>query len=336
MEYRRAKKEEIPDVMQFIEKYWKKDHILAMDREFFDWMYVDEDKVNFYIAIEDGKIYGINGIIIYNSQDNPSISGALWKVIKCGNPMLGLELAEAIWEEIHNECAYGIGLNVKTAVRIAKLNGDEVGKMKHFYRLGDKKDYQIAVVNNKIIPKVQKGSCQLILLSENEFSNKVKDSILRMNRPYKDKKYLIHRYFNHPIYKYQVYGIQRPDGSMESFLVGRKVEYNHSRILKLVDFIGYEEDLCQTGYALEKLIEENDYEYVDMYCTGLEKKTFEQMGFIYRDEKDENIIPNYFEPFEQKNVDIYYGAPDLKGIKMFRGDGDQDRPSYSRKMKGEL
>ena len=38
-------------------------------------------------------------------------------------------------------------------------------------------------------------------------------------------------------------------------------------------------------------------------------------------------IPNYFEPFERINVDIYFAASVSKGLVLFRGDGDQDRPS---------
>ena len=42
------------------------------------------------------------------------------------------------------------------------------------------------------------------------------------------------------------------------------------------------------------------------------------------------IIPNHFEPFEQKNIDIfcaYKNNGNFKNIKIFRSDGDGDRPS---------
>ena len=42
--------------------------------------------------------------------------------------------------------------------------------------------------------------------------------------------------------------------------------------------------------------------------------------------EDGNIIPEYFSPFEQKNVDIYYMSEMDKPI-LFKGDGDMDRPN---------
>ena len=42
------------------------------------------------------------------------------------------------------------------------------------------------------------------------------------------------------------------------------------------------------------------------------------------------VIPNYFEPFEQKNIDIkfaYKTAQSLPPVRLFKADGDQDRPS---------
>ena len=39
------------------------------------------------------------------------------------------------------------------------------------------------------------------------------------------------------------------------------------------------------------------------------------------------IIPNYYEPFEQKNIDINFSTNIHEGFRMFKGDGDQDRPN---------
>ena len=44
---RKAEISEIPAVMQFIAEHWKKDHILAVDRDFFEWMYVQGDELQF-------------------------------------------------------------------------------------------------------------------------------------------------------------------------------------------------------------------------------------------------------------------------------------------------
>ena len=43
------------------------------------------------------------------------------------------------------------------------------------------------------------------------------------------------------------------------------------------------------------------------------------------------VVPNYFEPFVNKNIDISVGYRkynNIKGnVRIFKGDGDQDRPT---------
>ena len=43
-------------------------------------------------------------------------------------------------------------------------------------------------------------------------------------------------------------------------------------------------------------------------------------------ENDENVIPNYFAPFVQENVEIFFHAPNEE-IVFCKADGDQDRPN---------
>ena len=58
---RRAVCEDIPNIMKFMDEHWKPGNILAKNRDFFEWQFVeDDDSVNMWIGIdeEDGKIYG--------------------------------------------------------------------------------------------------------------------------------------------------------------------------------------------------------------------------------------------------------------------------------------
>lgn len=45
--------EDIPAIMQFIEKNWKENHILARDENFFHWMYTDEEGCNVILAEDE-------------------------------------------------------------------------------------------------------------------------------------------------------------------------------------------------------------------------------------------------------------------------------------------
>ena len=53
-------------------------------------------------------------------------------------------------------------------------------------------------------------------------------------------------------------------------------------------------------------------------------------GFINRKGVNNLIVPGHFEPFEMKNVEIAFGYKNLipkTPVRLFKGDGDVDRPS---------
>ena len=76
---------------------------------------------------------------------------------------------------------------------------------------------------------------------------------------------------------------------------------------------------------LDNLLEKYEAEYVDCYEVGINEEDMKRAGWKKTADSG-NVIPNYFEPFIQKNIDIYYfsSEPD---IVLFKGDGDQDRPN---------
>ena len=69
---RRAVLDDIPLIMEFIGQYWKENHILAVNRSFFEYEMVQGENVNFIIAVskQTGRIEGIHGFIpASQSQD---------------------------------------------------------------------------------------------------------------------------------------------------------------------------------------------------------------------------------------------------------------------------
>ncbi|MCM1258960.1 MAG: hypothetical protein NC307_14065 [Roseburia sp.] len=236
------------------------------------------------IAEEEGKIYGVEGYIPMNGEEMPDICGALWKVIPCNYFMLGKSIR-------------------------------------------DLKEYHIAVIGDKTVRALGSendvGRLEYVNSFE-EMDRYLSEEYLKTKVPYKDKVYLRYRYFEHPVYKYDVYAIVQP--KRRSFVVMREVSVNQAKIGKIVDFIGEDEDLAGLCAAWDELMEEKGYEFIDIYSYGIPERIMEQSGFKKLAE-EENIIPNYFEPFEAKNVEIYFVSNVLKGLHLYRGDGDQDRPS---------
>lgn len=92
LKIRRAVCDDIPNIMKFMDEHWKPGNILAKDRDFFEWQFVEDGKVNMFIGIdeEEGKIYGIMGVIVYNSSKVPDVSVCTWQTIKSPDPMLGI------------------------------------------------------------------------------------------------------------------------------------------------------------------------------------------------------------------------------------------------------
>ena len=74
------------------------------------------------------------------------------------------------------------------------------------------------------------------------------------------------------------------------------------------------------------MLQHDNYEYVDFYCAGFEDYLVQAAGFTPLLDNDTNIIPNYFYPFEQKNIDIWVQSTS-ENTSFTKADGDQDRPN---------
>ena len=94
----------------------------------------------------------------------------------------------------------------------------------------------------------------------------------------------------------------------------------------MVDFIGNEEVIPAMGTFLEKMLQGNEVEYIDFYCDGFDRELILRAGFSELEENDTNIIPNYFGPFVQKNIDIFVSSSQ-QGTRFTKADADQDRPN---------
>lgn len=325
---RRAKFEDIPNIMQFMDEHWKPGNILAKNKNFFEWQFIDRNKVNMFIGVDhaSNKIYGMIGAVVYNKSTNPDVSGCTWQVIKSSNPRLGLDLHAYMLEQLNVRYCFGLGLSDKT-VKINEISGTKVAAMDHYYRLADKDSYKIATVKRKIIPKVKESGYRLKpILSVEEMRQIIPEEELAKRLLSKDYSYIGKRYFQHPVFHYDIWKTVSPDGTSHSVLITRDEMAEGGKVCKIIDHYGNMEDLGKITVALDDLMKERDYEFVDVYSYGIPVEIYEKGGFCRCDEDCKNIIPNYFHPFVRKNISLRLLDVQLEGFKMFRGDGDQDRP----------
>lgn len=327
---RLAKYEEISEIMTFINTFWKEGHILAVDRSFFEYEHVVDRQVTFLIAKEwtSGEIHGILGYLPASSdKDRYDIWGVVWKVNDKAMPMLGIELMKRIMVCSGARTELGIGANPKTAIPLlGRILHYKTGKMKHYYSISLREEYKVAKIVHEvpITPESLKETRVERFYDMAEVKKRFDFTINREDIPYKDAWYVERRFFSHPVYVYEVYGLSEGQGSTQALLVCREQEQNGVKVLRIVDYIGNQELFGGIRrFVKEKL---KVYEYIDFYCLGFDERYVLEAGFTLREENDTNIIPNYFAPFVQENVEIWVNSIKEECL-YFKADGDQDRPN---------
>lgn len=331
-EIRIANKNDIEDIMSFIETNWKPGHILAKNREFFEYEFMEEDgSVNFILAIEKKKrtIESLNGFLkASHDNEHMDIWGSIWKVKEGNKCLLGTEIISRRYDLIGCRCDLGVGDNPNTTFPVFKLLLHRfTGKMNHYYMLSDISEFKIARIANRPKRKTGKQNYKVIQFHAIEkLEKRFNFSKFIETRPYKDSWYINHRYFQHPIYKYDVYGIENEVGEVDALIVLRNQEYAGRIAIRFVDLIGNQSLVAGTGNFFCELLKKNNVEYIDFYCAGIDDNCVEEAGFTLRTDEDKNIIPNYFSPFCQQNIEIFVDSAYEKSV-FTKADGDQDRPN---------
>ena len=333
---RRATYDDLDRIQKYIEENWGrgKDHIMARDRDFVEYELVDKDgNVSCILAI-DANTDEIEGIFMYiyssSTEGYRDIWGSLYSVRPGNNAWLGIELMKQI--QVLSGCRQyiGFGCNPKTSLKVAKVGlRRKPDKLIHYYSLSDRadSDFKIAkIVKRKKAHSDDKchDNVTVSLVSSPEEIRDFMDGRDKEIVPYKDYSYVEKRYFNHPIYKYDIYSINRDDETVAIFVL-RKQEHDGRVALRMIDFIGDRSSFAYTSSFWKEMFADETVEYVDFYAKGFETEYMDAAGFVSLDEEDENIIPNYFSPYLCENVDIWCHSQD-GNVFLCKGDGDQDRP----------
>ena len=328
---KQASVNDITKIMEFIKNYWRNDHILAKNKNFFCHQYLNENKVNFILSKQDNEINGTLGFIKANSDRNSPVWTTMWKVKpNLKNPSVGILMLKYL-QELNYSSIISSGINQKT-LEIYKYLGFYVGELNQYFISNNKKtDYQLiripkvkknpsVTLSNKIIKQINKLDLKNFLL-END----------KIFFPKKDFNYYYKNFFKHPIYKYEFFGVFKKN-KMSSFFIIRKIKLFKTGCIRLIDFLGDELDLINISIFLKKKIEYEDLEFCDFYCYGFNKSILQKSYFTLNTSDEKSIIPNNFEPFQFKNVQKFFfiSSGFDENFKITKGDGDQDRPNYSK------
>lgn len=329
---RLARKDEYPVLHIFLTKNWGENHILVKNKDIFDFQYLEGDEYNIVVAVnkENGEFDAFWGIITTSKYDpvllgNGDSWGALVK----------------IRTDVHNDEIGGIAMKMLRWIikepRFCHFNHNGLGPKGRVFLMpycaasGPMRQYYLA--NRKVSEfKV----AQFPILGDYGDSGyivrrvELKDIALLPPSSYKPKKtlcYITNRYAKHPIYHYFAWEIVKNDVIKSIWILRKILLPGLGSVLRVVDAIGDLEGIGCIGNQIQSLLETEDVEYVDFLNFGISPDTFKQMGFKELDVESSTIIPNYFEPFEKKNVTIVSGLDSDDGYVIFKGDGDQDRPN---------
>ena len=314
---------DIDDLISFINTDWKKNHIFVKDRKLFEWQHKCKNHYNFVLAKEKGTIIGILGFIPTSQYSNSLISNneiwlAIWKVKEeAKRPGLGLMMLKFIINFFKNPtiCSLGLSPQVISIYKVLKYN---VGILSHNAFFNQKnKNYKIG----------KPDGSHVITLSPNKFKYKISNTVDQIsetfftNHPKKNVEYLIKRYAEHPKYNYSFLSFYDLNNLL-SISICREINVRGKKISRIVDSFGENIMEPKFNHVISNFVERHEYEYIDLVSN---LKRPQGSGFV--SSSDTTIIPNYFEPFEKKNIDIYYAYKSENKLLIFRGDSDQDRPN---------
>ena len=332
-----CEKEDLPRLLTFIDTYWKKNHILVRSKEILDFQYYNREtgKYDFVLAenTQTGELDGIRGWIRVDQYD-PALAqyDEVWSAVsKVRTDVENNEikvLGSYLWRYLEKHKGFGtVGISCFSFAMHTAIRHKTCSLGQYFILNRETKDFKVAVIPTDYQFPTETKESDWHLHEIKDIITIADDAVPAYYRPFKSKTYLINRFAKHPVYHYHFYCIYESD-DLKAILVGKFVEINGGKILRIVDVLGSLEEVGCLYEDFQSILHESCSEYVDFLCFGVDDSVFQNMGFDKLDpEQDNLIIPNYFEPFEAKNIVINGAYKPAEHYCMFKADADQDRPS---------
>lgn len=329
MRIRFAVEEDLQGISEFLRDVWDSRYSYATHPDLLRYIHARNSEV-WYIVLENvetKELLGTMGYILCNDLENTDVAVTLLKEKPEVKRMMGIKMLLFLHEHTNQRVQFSCGIR-KNTINIYEFLQWKTAKLNFYYRIADWNEYKICKIQEKNILSMNAGGA--VLKEFTEYAQLEADfDVTRFVdiKPYKDMNYLKWRYYDFPYYKYRVWGIKAEEQT-EALLIGREIEYAGSKMLTIVDFVGEENALSKSSGEIQRLMDENRYEYIEFMAYGLNAESLNKAGFSCRDEQDPNIIPSHFEPYACENVDKYFFTTDLENIRMFRADSNQDVPRY--------
>lgn len=334
--------DDISELKTFIDQYWSTGHILSQHQGLLDWLYYDDyrDHYNFVLARlnETDEIIGILGFIPTYHYDSAlgedSVTWlSIWQVRDDVSPSgFGLQLLNFV-SDYQSPVAIGaIGINEEVAQIYQRL-GYDVGFLNHYY-MANKSISNFELIDNfngnHMIDAEEATDSSLTRITENtsQLSCKAEKQMFDEQIPELSVKYIKNRYIEHPFFDYQVYAISNSN-ICKGILAMRPVSYEGAVALRWVEYVGDPHALEGIGSELQSILQNQHAEYIDIYNSGVSRDIFNRAGLCRRDKDADIVVPDYYSPFERRNIEIQfaYKTSDERDLVIYNGHSDMDRPN---------
>jgi hypothetical protein len=324
---------DVSTVTKFIEEHWKQGHILSRDRELFEYMYLEKDgRLNFVIAFDpqSNEVIAILGYIPSDAMHS-RISLSMWKSrsdAQLRKYKAGIAVLRFLIDELKPKSIFSTGISADTR-DVYNFLGYSCGVMNHHVIVNNEiADFRI--IKNRPVSSFYSQSSDsaasslAVIKSDEELRNAA--SKLEFAKTLKDTQYLCHRYLNHPRFKYEVREVLQNDKTV-GVLFFRRLFANDRSCIRIIDVVGAEACLKSAIRPLALEMIASGDEYIDLLSWGLDSNQLNEAGFANCREFADCVVPEYFSPFSQTNVDrwLFTNLPETEII--YKGDGDQDRPN---------
>jgi hypothetical protein len=335
----RCRRDDVDELVRFIDAHWARGHALVASRRLLDWQHRTTDGgYSFTLARRGREIVGMLGFISTRRFD-PALERdnvvwlTMWTIRDDANVAgLGLALLRNLAAQEPHVAIGAVGLNPETRP-IYQALGYNVGELQHYVmpnvRLTRFELASFASVAQARESDVASAPLTRRSLDDPRAFDRLDGARLLRSAgeiPQKTVRYFHDRYVAHPVYSYRVIGLF--DREMLAGLVAARVaEHGGRRAVRIVDFLGRTETVAHIGRVARALIDETDAEYADVYNTGIDESAFRAAGFRRVDPDGADIVPDHFEPFERRNVRLWYAIDSECRPILFKGDADQDRPN---------
>ena len=305
--------DELPDVKDYFDRYWRKNHIFFQKPEIMDWQHKDGDEYCLALCREETthEILGVCGYIanrLYDSalSANNVVYFTNWSIREdCGIAGLGLMLQQYI-EKIEDAVCYGtVGLRPYT-LPMYQARGYEIGELKLFrFDLPYRLNTTYSSINNEV--SYRELCKQDLGVVSNLGGNTSK-------APMKSQDYFIEKYLNHPAYQYDVFMLSLKNQT--EGLIALRQDFTQGDCFYCVDYQGNSDTFSLLSDFFSSFLMERGGSKIFLYQHGMEASRLRSVGFV----------PCHLGDSPMNFDSLHFAIKSSIPVGLFMGDGDLDRP----------